>query len=168
MNRSIGRRIAGVVGASAMLGLTAGGADALSSAHRHYSGRTAQGRALTVTVRAGRITYDTSFRQRCYKPTHASAGPTDGMVHIERRFVLRNHPHGRFSLRFSQGRTRVTPPIGQRPTEYFTAIYTATGRLGRRSARGMVSAVSTYHTLRGAVLGTCRTGALRWSAKRTS
>ncbi|MGI8429213.1 MAG: hypothetical protein ACR2OB_07895 [Solirubrobacteraceae bacterium] len=167
MKRSIGRRIAAVVGAGAILTLTvAAGADALSPIQRHYAGRTAQTRVLTITLRGGRITYNTRFRQSCYTPANVFRGYVFGMVHIERRFELRKHPQGRFSLRFSQGATNVSHPQGQ--PQYFTAVYTASGRLRKDRASGIVTAVSTYHTLQGTVLGTCRTGPLIWAARRIS
>lgn len=164
MNASIGHRIAGVLGAGAILGLTlagGAGADAIS-ASRHYSGHTSQGRAVTVTLRDRRISYKTSFSQRC----NSHAGPVTGTMDIEHGFDLRKHSRGRFSLRVALGRTR--PKGKESANEYFTAIYTASGRAGEQRASGSLSAVSTYHTLRGAVFATCQTGVLRWSAKARS
>ena len=154
------RRATSVIAAIMLLAAASAAAKVLL---RHYAGRTAQGDAVRVLVGGRDVGFHVSFVQSCSSPAHKPLTVrTSGTFGFDRSLGLQTDRKGRFKLRYQQGHTRV-----KGVKQYFTALYTLGGRVGKHSSSGTFRAVSTYYTTAHRKLGICDTGQVAWSARRT-
>ncbi len=151
-------------GATGLASVLAAGV-ALAAGSTTYAGHTSQGRLhpVTVTVDAQKhVAFNIRYNESCYTPAGKLAGGSNGTFGFNLGAGVAVTGQSSFSHKasFHHVRTSGTPP------QFFNSTDQVNGKVGTGSASGTFSFIGKFYDQHGVYKGSCKTGALHWSAKK--